>query len=434
MSNNFKSYELECAIKKGNKSEVIQFIESGIPEKFNWGFDTPLDTAIVYNQFGILELLLRNGVDPNITNEHRETALMRAASNKLPEIVELLLRHGADPNHIRDDKNRISVLYGVYPNKDYKGMTSLMFAMETLDSENQFEVYNIDFDDYDIVSNPDYVYDADNKLYSIVQLLINSGADPNIQNKNNKTPLMYAAKCSLLNIVKLLLNSGADPNKQYSDGSTSLLYAVESGNMEIVELLLKSGANPNIQNNTGCSPLMKALMLKHSKIAELLLKSGVEPDIKDNHGKTALMYAAENGCTDIVELLLKQGVSTVSEDKYGNTALIYAVRNKHLQVTELLLKSGAEPNIKNLNGNTALISAIRNNDTETIKLLLLWGATVSIEELQDTNDLYIPDTILEILERWNTIMCIYGLIGRDILVDVETVEELYNHLNSIQYI
>jgi ankyrin repeat protein len=50
-------------------------------------------------------------------------------------------------------------------------------------------------------------------------------------------------------IVELLLKSQADPNVQQSDGNTPLHLACFKGDEITVELLLRHAADPNVPNN-----------------------------------------------------------------------------------------------------------------------------------------------------------------------------------------
>jgi ankyrin repeat protein len=91
-----------------------------------------------------------------------------------------------------------------------------------------------------------------------IRLLLNNGADPNIQNKLGYTALMYA---SIYNnqVVELLLNNGAEINMQNNDGETAIMMAAYAGisrgdnnaRMNIVRLLLDNGAEINIKNKDG---------------------------------------------------------------------------------------------------------------------------------------------------------------------------------------
>lgn len=86
----------------------------------------------------------------------------------------------------------------------------------------------------------------------MIQLLINSNADPNIVNNNGETPLHIVSDD--YDAALILLNASADPNIIDKNGSTLLHYAVHDEHLEIIALLLEFGADPNIRNNEGNFP------------------------------------------------------------------------------------------------------------------------------------------------------------------------------------
>ena len=68
------------------------------------------------------------------------------------------------------------------------------------------------------------------------------------------TPLAWAANKGGFDSVKLLLQSGADVRMANKDGWTPLHWASHSGHAAIVELLLSYGADPNVRNKLGRLP------------------------------------------------------------------------------------------------------------------------------------------------------------------------------------
>lgn len=69
--------------------------------------------------------------------------------------------------------------------------------------------------------------------------LLESGADPNIQDKMGKTALMHACvEQAGAEILSLLLSSGADPTLEDHAGLSALIYAINSGNRDILRVLL----------------------------------------------------------------------------------------------------------------------------------------------------------------------------------------------------
>ena len=83
----------------------------------------------------------------------------------------------------------------------------------------------------------------------ILKLLINAGANLDIQDKDGSTALMLVIYKGNINteIVKLLTDGGADLNLQDTDGWTALYAAVYDGNTEIVNLLINKGADKTLK-------------------------------------------------------------------------------------------------------------------------------------------------------------------------------------------
>ncbi|KAF8497846.1 ankyrin repeat-containing domain protein [Russula emetica] len=77
---------------------------------------------------------------------------------------------------------------------------------------------------------------------SVLRLLIEHGADINLQNRFCTTPLQWASYNGALEVVRLLLEQGADVEAKDEDGKTALQQAGDRGHDEIVKLLREHGA------------------------------------------------------------------------------------------------------------------------------------------------------------------------------------------------
>jgi ankyrin repeat protein len=75
--------------------------------------------------------------------------------------------------------------------------------------------------------------------YSIARLLLESKADPNVQNKNGATPLHIAAREGYAEVVELLVTYGADVNRRDKYGFTASYWAFENGHQKILTHLPK---------------------------------------------------------------------------------------------------------------------------------------------------------------------------------------------------
>eukprot|EP00919_Chromeraceae_sp_WS-2016_P078253 GHVR01185308.1.p1 GENE.GHVR01185308.1~~GHVR01185308.1.p1 ORF type:complete len:144 (+),score=6.42 GHVR01185308.1:273-704(+) len=82
-------------------------------------------------------------------------------------------------------------------------------------------------------------------LTDIARLLIDKGADVNVQDKDEDTPLILATNKGLTDIVRLLIDKGADVNVQAKDEDTPLILASRKGLTDIARFLIDKGAEVN---------------------------------------------------------------------------------------------------------------------------------------------------------------------------------------------
>lgn len=133
----------------------------------------------------------------------------------------------------------------------------------------------------------------DSRNYSILRLLLENGADPNIKLLHNEASLHYYMVLDDSRIVELLLQYGADPNMLDKNGKNPLFEAFLCDDDHTMEILLKYGANPNMLDKNGRRPLYQAINFdndKREKYVELLLKYGADPNQKVN-GSRVIEYA-----------------------------------------------------------------------------------------------------------------------------------------------
>lgn len=101
-----------------------------------------------------------------------------------------------------------------------------------------------------------------------------------IRQSDNWTPLHGAACNGNIKCVRLLIDAGADVNVQSCNQRTALHCSAEDGNVEIAALLLKANANPNLIDSKGKSPLDYAIWNNHTDLITLLRnydgKTGIE--------------------------------------------------------------------------------------------------------------------------------------------------------------
>ena len=84
------------------------------------------------------------------------------------------------------------------------------------------------------------------------------------------TALMVVSYFGFQRAAKLLLEKGAEANIQDEDGWTALYWAAGSGHGAVVETLLEKGADVNIQNKDGWTALHWAAKNGHGAVVEIL--------------------------------------------------------------------------------------------------------------------------------------------------------------------
>lgn len=85
----------------------------------------------------------------------------------------------------------------------------------------------------------------------ITELLIEHGADLSIQDKSEDTPIFDAAFHGRTETLKILIENGADTKHQNSRGETALFLAAKGGNLETFQELCAAGVDLKHLNNRG---------------------------------------------------------------------------------------------------------------------------------------------------------------------------------------
>ena len=150
------------------------------------------------------------------------------------------------------------------------------------------------------------------------------------------TPLYRTVVSGILKATELLLNNGADPNIQSSIGETPLYQAVEMEKVSHVNLLLQKGANPNISQIDGLSPLHLAVNRQNILIIKELLKYNANPNNKTTlYEQTPLHFAIKNNVDPMILLILVQyNGSLILKDKFGKRPLDYVTSEEMKKVIE----------------------------------------------------------------------------------------------------
>ncbi|XP_066954520.1 ankyrin repeat and SOCS box protein 12-like [Macrobrachium rosenbergii] len=115
-----------------------------------------------------------------------------------------------------------------------------------------------------------------------VELLLNAGAEIDLEDVKGQTPLFVATSCRKIDIMKVLLERGANPDGSRKNRCTPLLIAVRDGFSEGVKLLLKYGADTEPFDHTTCVPgwpLQHSVVYAHFTCFLELIRGGALPNL-----------------------------------------------------------------------------------------------------------------------------------------------------------
>lgn len=187
---------------------------------------------------------------------------------------------------------------------------------------------------------------------SVVQKLLQGGADPNALDGRGATALHIAAARGHLEIAQLLVAFGADINFLIDGGGTPLMSASSCLRPRLVDFLLAQGASPNQKGEGGRVPLRCVFQPDVVAVSEqldcirLLLAHGARLDERNDNGSTPLMASAWFGNTEAVKLMLQAGANPILRDNQDRTAAILAFIRGHDELAHLL-KLHAERAVQN---------------------------------------------------------------------------------------
>jgi len=146
---------------------------------------------------------------------------------------------------------------------------------------------------------------------TILEALLENGADPNFTYENKHTVLMLAAIFCNHKVVHLLLQYRADPNAEDKMKNTAIGLASYGNNKDIhvIESLCQFGAEVNHENILGCTALHYAVRRDNLPLIKALIKNGADVNHKGDFSETPLDLTDPFSYSKAYELLREHGAN-----------------------------------------------------------------------------------------------------------------------------
>ncbi len=373
---------LACGNRSASMAETL--LEAGAdPNVTQWTGETPLIVCARTGAVEAVKALLSRGADVDMKESQQgQTALMRAAAGRHPEVVRALVEHEADV-HARSRGGFTPLLFASQQG-DIESARILLAAGADLD---EAPLADVDARRDEIgggcvtssatalqcfvprENGTPLVVATESGHEALALFLLENGADPNRTDAYGRTALHYAVPegwaavdsffyrpfhdeirlPNLPDLVEALLSHGADPNaqiaKDYSPysrgpyryetravGATAFALAAAAADLGIMHRLLDAGADPKLPLMDGTTPLMLAagvgrIQDRRSEqeaanafeAVRLTAALGLDVDAANSAGRTALHGAASVGADPIIQFLAEQGANLEAADRRGLT-------------------------------------------------------------------------------------------------------------------
>ncbi|NXC19742.1 ANR27 protein, partial [Corythaeola cristata] len=388
---------------------------------------TPLHIAAICGQTLLVDLLVAKGAIVNATDYHGSTPLHLACQKGYQNVTLLLLHYKASTDVQDNNGNTPLHLACTYGHEDC--VKALVY----------YDVHSCRLDVGNEKGDTPLHIAARWGYQGIIEVLLQNGANPEIQNRMKETSLQCALNSKILSLMELNyltfergqsasespLRSPQHSTETFSRGSSvsslssastdirqeevknsykeveKLLRAVADGDLEMVRYLLEwmeddledEDDTVSTSKLEFCHPLCQCSKCgpAQKKFARISA-NGLGVNVSNQDGFTPLHMAALHGHSELVSLLLKHGASISAKNAKHAVPLHLACQKGHFQVTEPLHKCklfstkpptkscfhGASVNLSNAKGNTALHEAVIGKNEALVDLLLQNGAMTHI--------------------------------------------------------
>jgi ankyrin repeat protein len=301
---------------------------------------------------------LDNGIDIEIENNNKETAIFYATQSKSSAVLQLLVENKININH-----TNIYIRTALQDAVISANNRVVNYLIQNTTSLQNCDIHGNNLI-FDAVANGSM--DIIRKIGAIKEININ-------QINNDGDTIMHKESVFRDNdLAILLMELGANPTIADRNGKSFLFYIISRGieSLEIIEKAIRLGFNIHIksyQNTTlliesinhflNTSEDKKELKISHLEMIEELIRLGINVDSLDNNNENAFFLATRSENKELINILLeKSKINMNHENINGKTVLfilaLKGIRNNNL--INLYMEKGSRADIENKFGKSLI--------------------------------------------------------------------------------
>ncbi|XP_030369378.1 ankycorbin [Scaptodrosophila lebanonensis] len=309
---------------------------------------TPLHLAVIQGNLAMVNLLLANKADVNAVDNEGHSVVHWATVCGEVEALRAVLAAGA-----------------CVAKPDINGGTPLHYAAQMCGASYENKLGK---------SNSHKL-----SLEILGILLGHPQSSVDVQDKDGRQPLLWAASAGSAKAVIALVKAGARVESADKDGLTAIHCAASRGHTECIDTLIGlCGAPTDLIDSNGCTALHYAVTLGHADATARLLDLEADPNRQDRKGRTPAHCGCSKGQFETLKLLKERGANLWLRNAKGDLPLHEAAGSGRRELVAWLLDQRPnQVNTTSNDGRTLLHIAAAYDYTDMCKLLLDHGGDVN---------------------------------------------------------